>query len=72
MQKRKIILFVPGYYGSTLINKETKELHWVRFSDFFLHKKNLMTTVPGTSLKASEELIPGEVLTHVNVIPLLF
>jgi len=72
MQKRKIILFVPGYYGSTLITKDTKELRWVRFTDFFLHKKNLLTTVPGTSLKASEELIPGEVLTHVNVIPLLF
>lgn len=72
MSKRKIILFVPGYYGSTLVNPQTGKTRWVKFSDFFLHRKNLLTTVPGTSLVASEELIPGEVLTHVNVVPLFF
>lgn len=72
MSKRKIILFVPGYYGSTLVHAQTGKTRWVKFSDFFLHRRNLLTTVPGTSLVASEELIPGEVLTHVNVIPLLF
>ncbi len=72
MKKQKIILFVPGYYGSTLVLKETAELRWVRFSDFFLHKKSLMKTVEGTSLLAKEELIPGEILTHVDVLPKFF
>lgn len=72
MRPRKIILFVPGYYGSTLISKESGKLRWVRFLDFFLHRKNLMMTVEGTSLKETEELIPGEILTHVSVIPNLF
>lgn len=71
MSKRKIILFVPGYYGSTLVTR-TGVTRWVKFSDFFLHRRNLLTSVPGTSLVATEELVPGEVLTHVNVIPLLF
>lgn len=70
--KRKIILFIPGYYGSTLVSKKTGKLRWVKFSDFFFHKKNLATTVPGTSIQALEELVPGEVLTHVNVVPYLF
>jgi hypothetical protein len=70
--KRKIILFIPGYYGSTLVSKKSGKLRWVKFSDFFFHKKNLTMTVRGTSIQASEELIPGEVLTHVNIIPYLF
>lgn len=72
MDKRKIILFVPGYYGSTLRTKDSAQLRWVRVMDFFLHKKNLATTVPGTSLKADEELVPGEVLSHVSIIPYLY
>ncbi|MBC7537740.1 MAG: hypothetical protein H7281_02900 [Bacteriovorax sp.] len=68
---RKIILFVPGYYGSTLVEKKSSKVRWARVSNFFFSQQGIATTVPGTNIIASEELIPTEVLKHVTVIPYL-
>ena len=66
---RKIILFVPGYYGSTLIEKNTSKKRWVNILDFFLSQKGIPTSVPGTSIKADADLIPHDVLEYVHIVP---
>lgn len=69
---RKILLFVPGYYGTTLIEKETSRVRWVSVSDFFFSQKGIATTVPGTNIIADTELIPGGLLKDVTLVPILF
>lgn len=71
LSNRKIILFIPGYYGSTLIEKNSSKVRWVKVSDFFLSQKGIPTTVPGTTITAYEDLIPGEVLKTVTLIPMV-
>lgn len=69
---RKIILFVPGYYGTTLIEKETSRVRWVKVSDFVFSQKGIATTVPGTNIIADTELIPGDILKDVTLVPIIF
>jgi alpha-beta hydrolase superfamily lysophospholipase len=71
IEKRKIILFVPGYYGSILVKKKSSKVRWVRLRDFFLGRSGISTTVPGTNIIANEELVPSAVLKYVTVIPFL-
>ncbi|MDD4974335.1 MAG: hypothetical protein PHY93_08275 [Bacteriovorax sp.] len=70
-QKRRIILFVPGYYGSRLVDQKSSKIRWVRLLDFFFSQKGIPTTVPGTNIIASEELVPSEVLKQVTLVPYL-
>lgn len=70
-EKRKIILFVPGYYGSKLAEKKSSRVRWVHLFDFFFGQKGIPTTVPGTNILAYEELVPTEVLKHVTLFPFL-
>lgn len=69
---RKVLLFVPGYYGSTLVEKKSLNTRWVKVSDFFFSQKGIPTTVPGTNIKAYEDLVPGEVLKTVTLLPFIF
>ena len=71
LSKRKIIFFVPGYYGSTLVEKKSSKIRWVKVRDFFLSQKGIATTVPGTKIKAYEDLVPSEVLKTVTLLPLV-
>ena len=66
---RKILLFVPGYYGSTLVGKNSGELRWARASHFLFDHRGIAMTVPGTSITADEDLIPKDVLKEVALIP---
>ena len=68
---RKIILFVPGYYGSTLVETKTSVKRWANLRDFFFSQKGIPTTVPGTKIKAVEELRPDDILHKVTLFPIL-
>jgi hypothetical protein len=68
---RKIILFIPGYYGSILSEKKSKKIRWASASDFFLSQKGIATTVDGTNIIEDSELVPTAVLTHVTIFPFL-
>jgi hypothetical protein len=68
---KKIILFVPGFYGSTLVEKNTSKIRWATLSNFLFSQQGIATTVPGTGIVEDGELIPGEVLKSVKVIPFI-
>lgn len=70
--KRKILLFVPGYYGSRLKVKDTHIIRWVNFSDFFLSQKGLYLTIPQTSIVSNEDLVTDDILKEVPVVPFIY
>lgn len=71
-KNRKVLLFIPGYYGTTLIEKETRRVRWVNILDFYLAQKGIATTVAGTNILADAELVPGDILRHVTLLPYFY
>ena len=69
---RKIILFIPGYYGSRLADKKTSKIRWANIFDFFLSQKGIATSVVGTNITELSELTPIDVLREVSIIPYFF
>jgi pimeloyl-ACP methyl ester carboxylesterase len=69
---KKILLFIPGYYGSTLKEKDTGKLRWAKASQFFFSQKGVSIQIPGTTIGSTDELVVGDVLENVLVIPKLW
>lgn len=65
----KKLLFIPGYFGSTLIDKKTKALRWVRLSDFAANKYDLNMTEAYSDLPKKHDLIDDQILMKVKIIP---
>lgn len=66
---KKVVLFVPGYFGSTLVERQSKALRWVRVSDFFSNKWDLAMTESYSDLPQKNDLMEGDLLFKVSVIP---
>jgi len=65
----KKLLFIPGYFGSTLIDRKTKELRWVRVPDFFQNKADLRMTESYSDLPPVHDVVEGDILLKVKLIP---
>lgn len=65
----KKLLFIPGYFGSTLIEKKTGKLRWVRVSDFFANKYDLCMTESYSDLAKKHDLVDDQILMKVKLIP---
>jgi pimeloyl-ACP methyl ester carboxylesterase len=65
---KKILLFIPGYYGSILFEEKTKNIRWVSFSSFITSQRGLADDIPGTNIGSKTKLLPGEVLGSVKII----
>lgn len=63
----KTILFVPGYYGSTLLDIESKEKIWLSLGQAFFNKNSLAVPMKGVDVPGLRDLIPGEMLEQVSV-----
>lgn len=63
------VLFIPGYMGSILEERHTKKVRWVRVSDFFSNFWDLSMTETYSDLPKKNDLVPGELLFQVRVIP---
>lgn len=66
---KKVVLFVPGYFGSTLVERQSKALRWVRVSDFFSNKWDLAMTESYSDQPVKNDLVEGDLLFKVSVIP---
>lgn len=66
---RKILLFVPGYYGSMLKEERTGKVRWAKAHNFLFSQKGISVRIPGTSIGSMEKLIPAGILYNVQVIP---
>ncbi len=65
----KKILFIPGYFGSTLVERKSRKLRWVRISDFFTNKYDLCMTESYTDLPKKNDLVDDQILLKVKIIP---
>ncbi|MBC7427554.1 MAG: hypothetical protein H7336_03010 [Bacteriovorax sp.] len=66
---KKIILFVPGYYGSMLKEEATGKIRWAKASNFLLSQTGLADEIPGTKIGSNNKLVVTEVLRNVQVLP---
>lgn len=65
----KKLLFVPGYFGSTLIDRTTKKNRWVRVSDFASNKYDLNMTESYSDLPKKHDLVDDQILMKVKILP---
>ena len=66
---RKILLFIPGYYGSVLKEKESGKIRWAKASNFLFSTQGLGENLPGTKLGTPKKFIVDGVLKNVTVFP---
>lgn len=69
---RTKVLFIPGYMGSILEERHSKKVRWVRVSDFFSNTWDLSMTETYSDLPKKNDLVPGDLLFQVKVIPKVF
>lgn len=71
-QHRKIILFIPGYYGSRLKNAETGKLLWAKASNFLFSNEGLSQNIPGTNIGDKKKIVVDGILDSVTIVPKIF
>ena len=66
---KKILLFIPGYYGSNLKEVTTGKKRWAQVSNFLFSQTGVMDIIPGTEIGSHTKLEVDGIVTSVNVIP---
>ncbi len=63
------LLFIPGYFGSKLNERESGKIRWVRISDFFTNKYDLQMSESYSDIGVKNDLVNGDILLKVRVLP---
>ena len=66
----KHIIFVPGFYGTQLVRKSDQKVYWVNATEILFGSKTAANT--GFEVPGAVELVPGEVIESISVIPLIY
>jgi pimeloyl-ACP methyl ester carboxylesterase len=66
---KKILLFIPGYYGSTLIEEKNNKVRWIKASTVLFSQTGVADEIPGTDIGSKNKLVVGGMLESVPVIP---
>ncbi len=61
-------LFIPGYYGTTLIEEKTNHLVWGDPKEVMFGKKSLARPIPGVDLPKVLDLKPHELIQDVRLV----
>lgn len=69
---KKILLFVPGYYGSRLREQSTGDLRWATASNFLFSQTGVSENIPGTTIGSKDKLVVDGILTNVSIVPKLW
>jgi pimeloyl-ACP methyl ester carboxylesterase len=69
---KKIILLVPGYYGSMLKEEATGKIRWAKASNFLFSQTGIADVIPGTTIGPNNKLVVTEILRNVRVLPKLW
>lgn len=70
MSKREnAVLFVPGYYGSELVDPATNQIVWVTAQEALLGKNTLALPISGIEVPGARELAIGRLVEQVSLIP---
>lgn len=69
---KKILLFIPGYYGSKLKEESTGAIRWAKASNFLLSQVGVSLNIEGTQIGSKEKLVVDGILTNVSIVPKLW
>lgn len=69
---QKILLFIPGYYGSTLKEKSSGKIRWAKASNIFFSQIGLSQRIPDTEIGSTNEMEVDDVLRNVLIVPSLW
>lgn len=63
------VIFIPGYMGSILKERNGHKVRWVRVSDFFSNVWDLAMTETYSDFPVKNDLVAGDLLLKVKIIP---
>ena len=66
--KKTIAIFVPGYYGSTLIEPNSKKEIWGDARELFFGRKTLAMPIPGMNVPGALNLIPHQLIPDKKIL----
>ena len=66
--KQKVFIFIPGFYGSTLIEKSKKRLIWGDPKELFLRRSTLALPIDGIKIPGAMELHPHSVIPDMQIL----
>jgi pimeloyl-ACP methyl ester carboxylesterase len=66
---RPVIIFVPGYKGSDLIDANSGKKVWITAWQALFGSKSLIREIPGLEIPEALSLVPGNVLYSVRIVP---
>lgn len=68
MSSRKIYIFVPGYYGTTLVDPKSGREIWGDARELFLGRKTLAMPIPGMKIKGALNLTPHQLIPDKKIL----
>jgi hypothetical protein len=68
LSTKKIYIFVPGYYGSTLIDEKSGRLIWGDAKEIFFGRQTLAMSIPGMNIRGALDLKPHELIPDKKIL----
>ncbi|MBC7429657.1 MAG: hypothetical protein H7336_13655 [Bacteriovorax sp.] len=68
MSSKKIYIFVPGYYGTTLVDPKSGREIWGDAREIFLGRKTLAMPIPGMKIKGALDLKPHKLIPDKKIL----
>lgn len=72
IETNNVVIFVPGFYGTRLETRNTRKTVWIDFSEAIFRERRIHLPVQGLERFPPLDLVPGEILDEVDVIPLIY
>jgi pimeloyl-ACP methyl ester carboxylesterase len=69
-QGKDVVIFIPGFYGSKLVDPNTDKIIWMNFKNALFNSKSLV--LPGLGFEDAAELKPKGILKSIPIIPYLY
>lgn len=61
-------LFVPGYYGTSLVDRDSGEVLWINHKEILVGQKTLAMPIPGLQIQGAMDLIPQQLIERVSMV----
>lgn len=66
------IVFIPGFYGSELITKDSQQKVWLTLSEVLFGHRSLTYNPPQFRINSEPDLTAGGLLQEISILPFLY
>lgn len=70
--QKRVVVFIPGYKGSSLVEEESNESVWISGGEALFGSKTLAFDLPELGVEGAKPLVSNGVLRSIPLIPLLY